>query len=1373
MAWLVLAALCVPGWAQAANVTGAYGSYKGFWPASTATASSNVRPDQSNELYGFTAGGVTYSTGVDDARLTQNGIAFTPQRFQALPVPTAIPVSSSSLIGIGANWGGAVQGASGVVPTTKRPASYYMTDGGRGLELATAIFNLPAPQVLVTMIDGSAIDPAFLNDAIPDFLFTQMGQPGGTDTVQFFGDGDTPLGVPLSVNFASVPVIGWHKWSFYNANTFAASAGTNGDRETRLLSLTFADLGITNVAQARLIRTLRIRQGGFADYAFIAYNEGSVTVNPLQLVLTKVANATNPSPLRPGGNASYTLEVSNQSTLPSTSTGTITVTDTLPAGLVFSSASGTGWACSANGQLVTCTTNQALGMGAKTSPLTITATVQLGAPATVTNTATLSGGGDAACPSATRCTASVSAAVAVPALSLSKSVSAAYPAPRWHGGVAAFDLTVSNLATALTPTVGAVVVTDVLPDGLQYSGFDSLGLGWSCNSAGQMVTCTTNANLEPNSSSTVQVLANVVGSGAGTVTNTASVRGGNDANCPATARCKATADLTIEAPALAISKTLATAQPLRPGGMASYQLRVSNMAAVAPTYGQITVTDVLPAGLTYASATGAGWTCGAAAQTLTCTSTAVLGAGETSAIDLTVGVAADAPATITNTASVAGGGADCTGAACSSSVTASVQAPLLGISKTLTTASPLHAGGTASYQLAVRNNAVLAPTAGGITVTDSLPTGLTPTSAAGTGWTCDIAAPTVTCTFATALGPNSAAPVITVQANVLPTAPATLTNTAQVAGGGDLLCVAGDAAPARCKASAEAAVQAPQLKLAKALTTATPLLPGGTAAYTLTVSNTATSAPTAGTITVTDILPAGLTPGQPTGEGWACSVNGQTVDCTLPGPINAGATAPVITVPATVLATASGTLTNTATVSGGSDALCPATVARCQSSAAADVEAPQLQLRKALTTPTPLLPGGTASYTLAVSNIAKAAATTGTITVIDTFPAGLEPQAPTVPAGGWACSVEGQTVRCTTSTAIAAGAAAAVITVPAKVLVDAPASVTNTAVVSGGGDATCPAADRCQASVSATVQAPALQLAKVLTTPAPLQVGGTASYTITVSNTALTAPTAGAITVTDTFPEGLTPTAATGATPGAGAGWACQITEQTVRCTLADAIAAQGSAPAITVVGTVLATASSPLANRAQVSGGGDAACPADARCNASAEAAVVAPALQLAKTLASTAPLQPKGTASYQLLVSNTSQTTATSGTITVTDTFPAGLTPTEASGSGWACRIDGQVLACTSYAVLAAGAAAPAITAQATVLADAPETVVNTAQASGGGDAGCPAALRCQASASASVTKPVASAVAVPLLGWPGLLLMALGVGGLAVWQRRRAVC
>jgi uncharacterized repeat protein (TIGR01451 family) len=103
---------------------------------------------------------------------------------------------------------------------------------------------------------------------------------------------------------------------------------------------------------------------------------------------------------------------------------------------------------------------------------------------------------------------------------------------------------------------------------------------------------------------------------------------------------------------LAISKTHSGNFTVGQNGV--YTLSVSNNGPNDET-GTITVTDTLPAGLTYVSATGTGWTCGAVAQDVTCTHAGPLANGASLPdITLTVGVAAAAQPSVTNTAMVAG-----------------------------------------------------------------------------------------------------------------------------------------------------------------------------------------------------------------------------------------------------------------------------------------------------------------------------------------------------------------------------------------------------------------------------------------------------------------------------------------------------------------------------------------------------------------------------------------------------------------------------------------------------------------------------------------------------------------------------------------------
>ena len=88
---------------------------------------------------------------------------------------------------------------------------------------------------------------------------------------------------------------------------------------------------------------------------------------------------------------------------------------------------------------------------------------------------------------------------------------------------------------------------------------------------------------------------------------------------------------------------------------------------------------------------------------------------------------------------------------------------------------------------------------------------------------------------------------------------------------------------------------------------------------------------------------------------------------------------------------------------------------------------------------------------------------------------------------------------------------------------------------------------------------------------------------------------------------------------------------------------------------------------------------------------------------------------ATYALTVAN-SGGRATSGTVTVNDTVPVGLTATGIAGTGWTCTQPAGP--CTRGDALAGGASYPVLTLTVTVATTAPSSVTNTATVSGGGE-------------------------------------------------------
>src|SRR5688572_3817775 len=154
----------------------------------------------------------------------------------------------------------------------------------------------------------------------------------------------------------------------------------------------------------------------------------------------------------------------------------------------------------------------------------------------------------------------------------------------------------------------------------------------------------------------------------------------------------------------------------------------------------------------------------------------------------------------------------------------------------------------ATYSITATNSGS-APTSAAVSVTDTLPTGLTATGISGTGWTCVLG--TLTCTRSDALAAGASYPVITLTINVANNAASSVTNSVAVSGGGETNTSNNTASDVTTIA------QLPDMTIAKGHTGN--FTQGQTSAtYTITTTNSG-FAPTSGTVTVTDTLPAGLT----------------------------------------------------------------------------------------------------------------------------------------------------------------------------------------------------------------------------------------------------------------------------------------------------------------------------------------------------------------------------------------------------------------------------------------------------------------------------------------------------------------------------------
>ncbi|MBD0693078.1 DUF11 domain-containing protein [Streptomyces sp. CBMA123] len=119
------------------------------------------------------------------------------------------------------------------------------------------------------------------------------------------------------------------------------------------------------------------------------------TVIPVSLTIAK----SHSDPFIQGEDGVYTITVGNLATASPTNGTTVTVHDRLPEGLRADRISGAGWTCIP--ATLTCTRSDILPAGHSYPPITLNVDVSCHARERVTNTATVTGGGDSTTHTAT------------------------------------------------------------------------------------------------------------------------------------------------------------------------------------------------------------------------------------------------------------------------------------------------------------------------------------------------------------------------------------------------------------------------------------------------------------------------------------------------------------------------------------------------------------------------------------------------------------------------------------------------------------------------------------------------------------------------------------------------------------------------------------------------------------------------------------------------------------------------------------------------------------------------------------------------------------------------------------------------------------
>ncbi|WP_334056460.1 isopeptide-forming domain-containing fimbrial protein [Polaribacter sp. P097] len=427
----------------------------------------------------------------------------------------------------------------------------------------------------------------------------------------------------------------------------------------------------------------------------------TVIVTSSDLVTVKTVDNATPNE---GDTINYTIVVTNNGGSDATN---VNLTDNLPTGVTYVSHTTTSGSYN---------TGSGLWDGfnltnGDSETLTITATVNAGTgDSTITNTA-ITAQSDQSDPTTTGDVLSASITVTSTNLVTVKSVSNSTPN---EGDVVVYSIEISNNGPSDATNVS---LTDILPNGVTYVSDDSAG-NYNTTSGVWIIGTIANGTTQ-----TLNISASVdAGTGANqtTITNTTTAAIGDQSD-PTTSGDVLSASINVNSVDLITVKTVDNASP-NINDTVKYSIAVSNSGPNSAN--NVSLTDVLPAGITYVSDNSAGaynvttgvWTIGTVSNR------------QTKVLEITATVDSDQGGNaITNTTTLATGDeADSDNSTDVLSATINVTSSNLITKKSITTSSGNGAsfeGEVITYTISVLNDG--SSNATNVSLTDVLPVGVT------------------------------------------------------------------------------------------------------------------------------------------------------------------------------------------------------------------------------------------------------------------------------------------------------------------------------------------------------------------------------------------------------------------------------------------------------------------------------------------------------------------------------------------------------------------------------------------------------------------------------------------------------------------------
>ena len=1023
-------------------------------PSFSAVPSSATVGSTTSFAIGYTAANAGSGT-VTLTYAVPAGLTFSGATGWSCTGSSTLTCSQTQTFSSGGSYGGTLSFNVGTAayPSIAVGSANITAQAGGGVSASGASISVNAPQLVLTVTPGTLTSGS--NGTVSYTL--RNGGTGATSAAPVISIG----GAPTGTSFVSAAGTGWTCVSLTCTYGSSLAAGVSANA----LVATFA---VTAYGNTVLTFTVS------ATDAFAPASSGTQSANATVQGTPSLQSALvhTSTPFVRATTGAYTLTLTNNGT--QTTAGNIALASTLPTGMSSLTGSGTSWSCAV--PATSCTFSGALAPGQSTT-LSLVASIAANAPASLQLSQSITGGGASA--SAATDTVSV----------ISEIASQAIAAPSAAHVADAITVTPSFTFKGATGLTNAQL-SYAIPHGLNYTGVSDAS--WSC-SGSSTLTCTRASALTNGASYTISLNFTVAGSAAPSVdygTATLTLSGSDTAT---------TADpgLLLVSGSSLVPTVSASALTTTLNG--TYSIGVQNAGTVA-TSGASVVTDTLPVGVSYVSFTGTNWSCAAVAQVVTCSYSSAIAAGASaSALMLTVGVSAAAHTVLVNSITATNAN-DAHASPPIASVTTTVAG--IGVLTVSSTHSTLNVGGSGSYTLVVGNNGS-APTAGVLTLIDTLPNGVTFTSAAG-GWSCSPSSQIVTCTSSAAIA-NGATSTITLNVSAALAALGTANNSVTLSGGG---------ATATASTTDSTTVVASSLAIAQTLSA--PLVLGQSASYTVNVSNQATAtAATSGTTTVVETVTGSQTITAASGNGWTCTVAGATSTCTSTSAIAPGAAYNALTF-AVASSGSTGGATAVATVSNPGDSHATPPSASVSGAVTSVVLSAHLAHTGSFSA------SSAGAYTASISNTGTAPSS-GAMQLAVTLPSTLKYTSAS--GNGWTCSTSTGSPVCAYANVVPAGAATSPLIINVAISPDAVPSVATTVVASGGGAlSSSSASDTAQVSGQATFTAPGggiLKLAINGSSSISAISGSTVTFSVTFQNNGNA--TANNVTISDTLPAGLIP----------------------------------------------------------------------------------------------------------------------------------------------------------------------------------------------------------------------------------------------------------